>query len=61
MSLTPSHSLASNLRKELMQWVPFAQMAPGHVQRFLLAASQIYFEPNEVVLSPASGTVAHRP
>ena len=60
MNLTPSHSLTNNLRTELMQWAPFGQMAPEHVERFLLAATQVYFEPNEVVLSLVSGTVTHR-
>jgi CBS domain-containing protein len=59
MSLTPSHSLTSNLRSELLQWAPFAQMAPAHVDRFVHAATQAYYEPNEMVLSPASGAVTH--
>ncbi len=56
-SLTPSHSLVTNLRNELLHWPPFAQMAPEHVNRFVQAATQAYYEPNETVLSPASGAV----
>ena len=59
MSMTPSASLTANLRKELQQWPPFAQMASEHVERFALACTQAYFEPNETVLSPASGVVTH--
>jgi CBS domain-containing protein len=59
MSLTPSHSLTSNLRSELLQWEPFAQMAPAHVDRFVHACSQAYYEPGETLLSPASGAVTH--
>ena len=57
MSLTPSSSLTNNLRNELLRWAPFAQMAPAHVDRFVQAATQSYYEPNETLLSPASGTV----
>ena len=59
MSMTPSTSLTGNLRNELMQWPPFAQMAAEHVERFALACSQAYYEPDESVLSPASGAVTH--
>jgi CBS domain-containing protein len=59
MSHTPSPSLTTNLRNELMQWPPFAQMQPEHVDRFVQAARQAYYEPNETVLSPASGAVTH--
>jgi CBS domain-containing protein len=58
MSLTPSHSLTTNLRNELARWAPFAQMSAAHVDRFVQAATQAYFEPGEVILSPASGPVS---
>lgn len=59
MRLTPSTSLLANLRAELQQWSPFAQMAPAHVDRFAQAATQVYFEPDETVLSPTDGVVRH--
>ncbi len=55
---SPSASLLGNLRAELMRSVPFAQMAPAHVDQFLAAASQAYFAPGEVVLEPGGGPVA---
>ena len=58
MSLTPSHSLTTNLRNELARWAPFAQMSAAHIDRFVHAATQAYFEPGEVILSPASGPVS---
>ena len=57
MSLSPSSSLGANLRAELQQWAPFAQMAPAHLERFLHAATEVYFAPEETVLSPADGVV----
>ncbi len=59
MSTTPSPSLVANLRKELLHWPPFAQMAPEHVDRFVADSTQNYYEPNETVLAPASGAVTH--
>ena len=59
MSMTPSTSLTNNLRSELQHWSPFAQMATEHVDRFALACTQVYFEPDEAVLSPASGVVKY--
>ncbi|HRI19107.1 MAG TPA: nucleotidyltransferase, partial [Burkholderiaceae bacterium] len=59
MTLTPSASLLANLRAELQQWSPFAQMAPAHVERFAQSAVQIYFAPDESVLGPADGVVHH--
>ena len=59
MQPTPSPSLIANLRAELAPHAPFAQMAPEHVDRLIAACSQAYFEPGEVVLSPASGAVTH--
>jgi len=58
-SLTPSSSLTTNLRNELQQWAPFAQMTAAHVERFVQAATQAYYEPNETVLAPAGGPVTH--
>jgi len=59
MNSTPSPSLVTNLHKELVRWPPFAQMAPEHVDRFVQAASQVYYEPGETLLSPADGPVKH--
>jgi CBS domain-containing protein len=59
MSLSPSFNLVANLRAELMRFAPFAQMDPAHVDRFVEASVQAYYEPGEVVLSPASGPVTH--
>ena len=57
--MTPSPSLFTNLHKELVHWPPFAQMAPEHVDRFVQAATQVYYEPGETLLSPADGAVTH--
>jgi CBS domain-containing protein len=57
MSFSPSSNLVANLRAELMRFAPFAQMDPAHVDRFVEASVQAYYEPGEVVLSPASGPV----
>ena len=59
MSLTPSPSLLANLRNELVRGPPFAQMGSEHVERFVQAATQAYFEPGETLLSPAGGAVTH--
>ncbi|MES2960531.1 MAG: DUF294 nucleotidyltransferase-like domain-containing protein [Pseudomonadota bacterium] len=59
MSATPSASLTTNLRNELQRWPPFAQMMPEHVDRFIQSATQAYYEPHEMVLSPAAGAVTH--
>jgi CBS domain-containing protein len=56
---TPSTSLVANLRDELMRFAPFAQMTAADVERFVAASTQAYFEPGEVMLSPASGPVGH--
>jgi CBS domain-containing protein len=56
---SPSTSLVANLRAELQRYAPFAQMAPAHVERFVAAASQAYFEPQEVVLAPSHGNASH--
>ena len=59
MSLTPSSSLVANLRAELQQWTPFAQMSPAHLDRFIQAATEVYFAPDETVLGPADGVARH--
>lgn len=59
MSMSPSPSLVANLHKELVHWPPFAQMAPVHVDRFVQAATQVYHEPGETLLSPTDGPVKH--
>jgi len=56
---TPSRSLIAELAAELAQHPPFAQMAPVHVERFVAAAEQVYFAPDEKVLSPDDGVVQH--
>ncbi len=56
---TPSPSLLANLRGELMRHAPFAQMQPEQVDRFIGAAQQVYFAPDETVLAPDSGVVEH--
>jgi CBS domain-containing protein len=50
--------MIQHLRAELQAHAPFAQMDGADVDRFIAASSQAYFEPGEVVLSPASGPVA---
>lgn len=59
MSMSPSSSLVSNLRVELMRFAPFSQMDPAHVDRFVAASVQAYYEPGEEVLAPARGAVTH--
>ncbi len=56
---TPSASLMAQLRAELMAHVPFAQMTPAEVERFIASAQQGYFAPEEIVLSPESGVATH--
>ena len=58
-SPTPSPRLTANLRKEMQQWAPFAQMQAQHVDRFVQAATQAYYEPNETLLAPDQGAVSH--
>lgn len=52
---TPSASLLANLRSELMAHAPFAQMKADEVDRFVAAAEQAYYAPDETVMSPESG------
>lgn len=56
-AVSPSVNLLAGLRAELMRGLPFAQMAPEHVDRFIALARQAYFAPDERVLEPASGVV----
>ena len=56
---TPSASLLSNLRIELMRHAPFAQMKPEWVDQFIGGSQQAYFAPGETVLAPESGPVEH--
>lgn len=55
---TPSPSLIAQLRAELVATPPFAQMAPAHVERFVVQSEQSYHAPGETVLAPADGVVA---
>lgn len=54
-----SASLAAALRQALMRHLPFAQMQPAHVDRFLAQASEAYYAPDEVILRPEDGPVQH--
>lgn len=55
---TPSASLMAQLDAELVRHAPFTLMTPAHRRRFLEAAEQLYFVPDELLLEPASGPVA---
>jgi CBS domain-containing protein len=55
--VTPSPSLLTNFRQELAQHAPFAQMTVADVDYFLSHSQQLYFAPDEILLSPASGPV----
>jgi CBS domain-containing protein len=55
----PAPSLVAALRAELMRFPPFQQMATDMVDRFVLAAEQLYYAPGELVLSPDGGAVTH--
>lgn len=50
-----SPSLVQNLRQQLMQRLPFSEMAVEDVDFFLTASSEAYFAPSEVILAPADG------
>ena len=54
---TPSASLLSNLRTELMRVAPFSQMSAAQVDQVLAVCTQTYYAPEEVVLDPSSGPV----
>lgn len=49
---------AQALRPELMRFLPFSQMPPEQVDRWIAASRLAYFAPGEVLLSPAQGAVA---
>lgn len=52
-----SPALAVALRERLTRYLPFSQMRPEHVDRFLAAASEVYFAPGEIILQPETGIV----
>ncbi|NBW47807.1 MAG: nucleotidyltransferase, partial [Betaproteobacteria bacterium] len=54
-----SSALAAALRERLARYLPFSQMRPEHVDEFLAASSEVYFEPGEVILQAESGPVDH--
>ena len=56
---TPSASLLNQLDGELGLHAPFAQMDPAHRRRFVEAAVQAYYAPDEVLIDPASGVPDH--
>jgi CBS domain-containing protein len=52
-------TIASGLKQLLGQHLPFASMAPAHLD-FVIEHSEIaYFEPGEVLLTPAAGVPPH--
>jgi len=53
-----SSSLVQNLRQQLMLRLPFSGMTIEDVDLFIEFASEVYFAPNEVILSPADGPPA---
>ena len=53
-----SSSLVQNLRQQLMLRLPFSGMAIEDVDLFIECSSEVYFAPNEVILSPADGPPA---
>ena len=53
-----SSSLVQNLRQQLMLRLPFSGMAIEDVDLFIEFSSEVYFAPNEVILSPADGSPA---
>lgn len=50
-----SPSLVQNLRQQLMQRLPFSEMAIEDVDFFLTSSGEAYFAPSEVILAPADG------
>jgi CBS domain-containing protein len=50
-----SPSLVQNLRQQLMQRLPFSEMAIKDVDFFIQSSSEAYFAPNEVILAPDDG------
>ena len=55
--LSPSSSLLTNLRQELMRHPPFAQMQAGDVDFFLSHSRENYYAPGETLIEPDSGLV----
>ena len=53
-----SLSLIQNLRQQVMQRLPFSEMAIADVDFFLTACTEVYFAPGEVILAPADGPPA---
>lgn len=54
-----SAALAAGLRDRLSPYLPFSQMRPEHVDRFVASAQELYFAPEEVILQPDDGVVQH--
>jgi CBS domain-containing protein len=54
-----SPSLVQNLRQQVMQRLPFSEMAITDVDFFLTSCSEVYFAPNEIILTPADGAPAY--
>ena len=54
-----SPSLVQNLRQQVMQRLPFSEMAIAEVDFFLTSCSEVYFAPNEIILTPADGSPAY--
>lgn len=52
-----SKNLLDNLRQPLMQTLPFSQMQVADVDEFLTHCREMYFAPDELILSPANGPV----
>lgn len=50
-----SPSLVQNLRQQLMQRLPFSEMAILDVDFFLTSSAEAYYAPSEVILAPADG------
>ncbi len=53
-----SPSLVQNLRQQVRQRLPFSEMAVADVDFFLTACSEVYFAPDEIILTPADGPPA---
>jgi CBS domain-containing protein len=58
LAFSPSASLLGNLRQELQRHTPFSEMEAAHVDQFILACTQAYFAPGEVLCAPAQGVVS---
>lgn len=57
--LLASASLSQALRERLARYLPFSQMRAEHVDRFVAAASELYFAPGEIILQPEGGLIEH--